>query len=223
MSRQFIYSHPDLRATVEAAERTHQPATRRREISRAVGQGLGADRSTLAAKVQRQRITIAKLRERVADLEGQRQRWLGDQLVRYAVDPEEHAELRLTLNRLVSDKASVSRTVDELRRINGILEAELAASREAHAADVARYVAGAGGSTRGAKSAEHPGGADPRVVVGQLGQPVVVQWALLLDHHVAALRRELPGGVRCRLERVVGGLDPRFTPQSAASARPCAG
>lgn len=140
VSRQFIYSHPDLKTAVDAAGRSHQPSITDGPARTDVEAGLLADRGTLVAKINRQRTTLAELRARVADLERQRQRWLGDQLLgQEAITPEEHSELRLTVNRLMSDKETLRRTVEQLRRVNGVLEAELAASREAHTTDVARF------------------------------------------------------------------------------------
>jgi hypothetical protein len=63
----------------------------------------------------------------------QRQRWLGGQLgTGTTIDPEVHASLRITNERLVADDLALTKQVAELRRINTILEADLAA-RQAHA------------------------------------------------------------------------------------------
>ena len=74
-------------------------------------------------------------------MEHQRQRWLGTQLNADAsIDPEAHSELRITNERLTAQNASLTAQVTELRRINTILEADLAASRQAHAEDVANLL-----------------------------------------------------------------------------------
>jgi hypothetical protein len=137
VSRQFIYSHQDLRRTVQDATRAPRQGQVFRD-RRDVELGLRADRHTLMAKVDRQKAVIDEQRRRIDELEQLRRRWLGDQLGSVtAVDPEEHAELRLACDRLVVDNSRLNRTIIELRRLNEILESDLAASRQAHADDIA--------------------------------------------------------------------------------------
>lgn len=141
VSRQFLYSHPDLieavrRAAKQLRDRTPRVGPRHGPVQ----QGLRADHQTLTAKVARQRTTIAEQRSRIEDLEQQRQRWLGSQLdARLGVSPEEHAELRAACDRLMSDKTSLMRRVTELERLNAILETDLVVSREAHQADMMEF------------------------------------------------------------------------------------
>ncbi len=78
------------------------------------------------------------MRDRISDLERQRQRWLGSQLEqREAVDPETHLELRLANDRLQSANVELNREVQELRRMLETTAEELAASRQAHREDIA--------------------------------------------------------------------------------------
>ncbi|GAA4091917.1 DUF6262 family protein [Nocardioides kongjuensis] len=139
VSRQFIYSHQDLYQTVQEATR----APRQRQVPRQqpdVELGLRADRNTLMTKVNRQKAVIENQQERINELEQMRRRWLGDQLSSAtSVDPEEHAELRLSCDRLVAENARLNRTIIDLRRINEILKSDLTASRQAHAEDMAQY------------------------------------------------------------------------------------
>lgn len=51
-------------------------------------------------------------------------------------DPEAHAELRITNERLTADNTALTRQIAELRRLVTVLEGDLAASRQAHAEDV---------------------------------------------------------------------------------------
>lgn len=138
VSRQFIYTHHPLREAITNAAATAPEAPSRETRANDMAAGLRADRRILAAKIERQATTIAELNEKVQAFERQRQRWLGSQLNHGAtIDPEAHAELRITNERLMADNMALVAQVTELRRINSILEADLAASRQAHAEDVA--------------------------------------------------------------------------------------
>ncbi len=138
VSRQFVYTHQALREAVAKtadAVRNDQPSESTR-IDMALG--LRADRRVLAVKVERQAATIIELKAQIEALERQRQRWLGSQLnIGATVDPETHADLRITNERLIAENSSLHAQVTELRRIITILEADLAASRQAHAEDIA--------------------------------------------------------------------------------------
>lgn len=138
VSRQFIYTHRSLQEAITNAEKATREAQPVPSAGRDMTLGLRADRRVLSAKIERQAATITELNDRLAALETQRQRWLGSQLGDgTAIDPEIHAELRITNERLVADNLALTKQVAELRRINTILEADLAASRQAHAEDLA--------------------------------------------------------------------------------------
>jgi hypothetical protein len=135
VSREFIHSHPDLHALVSAHKQTARPPKGAAED--AVAAGLRADRNTLIAKVAKQKAQIDKQAQRIADLERQRKLWLGSQLGKSLIDPEEHQELRVTNDRLMAENTALTQKVTELTRLNTILEADLRASREAHMEAVA--------------------------------------------------------------------------------------
>lgn len=148
VTRQFLYSHPDLLTAITEAQRrpSVQPGHAPDDDA---DQGLRVTQSVLTKKVEGQRKKIANLRGQLAEAEAQRSRWLGAQLdSQNSVDVEAHAELRLAHNRAVSEVESLQRTVDELRRLNQVLEAELAASREAHSADLAQLATTTGHNVR---------------------------------------------------------------------------
>lgn len=146
VSRQFVYTHQPLREAVAKAADAVRDGQPSESTKPDMALGLRADRRVLAVKVERQAATIVELKAQVEALERQRQRWLGSQLNSGAtVDPEAHAELRITNERLIAENSSLVAQVTELRRITTILEADLAASRQAHAEDIAN-ASGAGTS-----------------------------------------------------------------------------
>jgi hypothetical protein len=141
VSREFIYNHEFLRDAVREAARLSREATAP-PITGGVGghivSGLRAERSTLLDQVKRQKAAMAEQQLHIAELRKQQQRWLGVQLqAMEAIDPQVHAELRITNDRLMADNTSLTRQVQELRRLNTLLEGDLAASRQAHTEDVA--------------------------------------------------------------------------------------
>lgn len=141
VSRQFLYTHEALRQAVASATPTGSKGQHDEDTGAHMSRGLRADRRILTAKVERQAAAITDLKEQIATLEHQRQRWLGTQLnADPSIDPEAHSELRITNERLTAQNASLTAQVTELRRINTILEADLAASRQAHAEDVANLL-----------------------------------------------------------------------------------
>jgi hypothetical protein len=84
---------------------------------------------------------VPERNDELAGLETQRQRWLGTQPGNGTpIDPEIHAELRITNERLVADNLALTKQVAELRRINTILEADLAAPRQVRAEDIANVL-----------------------------------------------------------------------------------
>ena len=138
VSRQFIYTHQRLQEAINKAAMTIREAQPIPSAGRDMTLGLRADRRVLSAKIERQAATITELNDKLAALEIQRQRWLGSQLGNSTgIDPEIHADLRITNERLMADNLAMTKQVAELRRINTILEADLAASRQAHAEDIA--------------------------------------------------------------------------------------
>ena len=146
VSRQFVYTHQTLREAVAHAADAVRDGQHRESTGHDVALGLRADRRVLAVKVERQAATIVELSAQIEALQRQRQRWLGSQLNSgVTIDPEAHAELRITNERLIAENSSLRAQVTELRRISTILEADLAASRQAHAEDFANLV-GAGPS-----------------------------------------------------------------------------
>lgn len=143
VSREFIHSHESLRDAVREADRfsreTTAPSTRGGVDGHIVA-GLRAERSTLLDQVKRQKAALAEQQLLIANLQKQQQRWLGIQLeTMEAIDPQVHAELRITNDRLMADNTSLTRQVQELRRLVALLEGDLAASRQAHMEDVAGF------------------------------------------------------------------------------------
>lgn len=165
VSRQFLYSHPDLRALVETSVRTPRKRPVRPAANGDVEDGLRATQTTLAAKVERQRITITELRARLEDLEAQRKRWLGSQLEsRATIDPVEHADLRAAADRLMDDNAALRRKVAELERLNSMHLLDLAAVRQALSEALADHGVGDGGpvvSLHGRTSRNAPANSTP--------------------------------------------------------------
>lgn len=141
VSRQFLYTHEALRQAISVAATADCAEQPQPGVRADMTYALRADRRVLAAKVERQTTAIATLKEQITALENQRKRWLGSQLnTGPAVDPEMHAELRITNERLMAENSSLVAQIAELGRLNTLLEAELAASRQAHAEDVARLI-----------------------------------------------------------------------------------
>lgn len=146
VSRQFVYTHQALRAAVANAADSVRDGQPSESTGLDVALGLRADRRVLSVKVQRQAATIVELQAQIEALQRQRKRWLGSQLDSgVTIEPEAHAELRITNERLIEENSSLLAQVSELRRICTLLEADLAASRQAHAEDIAN-VTGVGTS-----------------------------------------------------------------------------
>jgi len=142
VSREFIYSNERLRDAVRSGASKVEEASLLASDAH-MNSANRADRGALAKRIDRQKAQIETLEQKVADLEKQRSRWLGRQVsdAEY-VNPETHAELRVMSSRLMDENTSLGRRVAELQRQNRILEGELAASRTAHAEDVARLSEG---------------------------------------------------------------------------------
>lgn len=140
VSREFIHSHSNLRESVTDAARTARDR-REAEITSdtdASARSLQADRLTLIAEVQRLRRRLSERDSELVKLKDLRKRWLGSQLPDpNRVDPEAHAELRNTNERLIADKANLTARVSELGRLASALESDLAAARQALAEELA--------------------------------------------------------------------------------------
>lgn len=139
VSREFIHSHHDLHSAVRQAAKPTQPQTAAAAgpAETNVTRGLRADREMLLGRIEQQRAQIAEQQVRLQEHDLQRQRWFGAQLAgAQAVDPEAHAELRTTNERVIADNMALTREVAELRRLIAVLQGDLAASRQAHAEDL---------------------------------------------------------------------------------------
>lgn len=60
------------------------------------------------------------------------------------VDPNTHAQLQLDHDRLAAENTALKRRLDEHDRLIAVLQEDLAASRQAHADDIARLSADTG-------------------------------------------------------------------------------
>lgn len=139
VSREFIHSHHDLHSAVRQATKLAQAQTSGPAETN-VTRGLRADREMLLARIERQRAQIAEQQARLQEHELRRQRWFGAQLAgTQGVDPEAHAELRTTNERVIADNMALTRQVAELRRLVNVLQGDLAASRQAHAEDLRSF------------------------------------------------------------------------------------
>ncbi|MBT8159637.1 MULTISPECIES: DUF6262 family protein [Arthrobacter] len=139
VSREFIHSHHYLHSAVRQAAQPTQPRTAAAAgpAEANVTRGLRADREMLLGRIERQRAQIAEQQARLQEHDLQRQRWFGAQLAgAQAVDPEAHAELRTTNERVIADNMTLTRQVAELRRLINVLQGDLAASRQAHEEDL---------------------------------------------------------------------------------------
>jgi predicted RNase H-like nuclease (RuvC/YqgF family) len=137
VSREFINSHPELGRLIETAARQarHKPLPQHHDDTTI--RGLHAQNQTFAQQISQQKAQIAELRTTIEELRRQRQLHLGAQLMASAVDPNTHAQLQLDHDRLAAENAALQRRLDEHDRLIGVLQEDLAASRQAHADDVA--------------------------------------------------------------------------------------
>lgn len=134
VSREFIHSHENLHTAVITAAKEvrlyHAGDGRPRPPG--TDKGTKADRITLLAQISKQRERIEMQSARIADLELQRQKWLGTQLANFdGANPEVLTELRITNERLMVDKSMLKSSAIELRRQNEILQMDLSAARQA--------------------------------------------------------------------------------------------
>jgi DNA repair exonuclease SbcCD ATPase subunit len=141
VSRELINSHSDLGRLIETAARQarHVPLPQHRADTTITG--LQAQNQTFAQQISQQKTLIAELRTTIEELRRQRQLHLGAQLMASAVDPNVHAHLQLDHDRLAAEGATLQRRLHEKDRLIAVLQEDLAASRQAHADDIARLTA----------------------------------------------------------------------------------
>lgn len=140
VSREFINTHPELKALIERAARARHrdprppaPATHVAELD-----GLRAQNRTYTDTITRQKRVIAELRATITELGEQRKLHLGAQLAASAFDVDAHRRLQLDHDRLTADHRQLSVRLDELERLLARTMDDLAASRRAHAEDLTR-------------------------------------------------------------------------------------
>jgi chromosome segregation ATPase len=143
VSREFINTHHELKALIDAAARrarngTSPDAKPAQTVDAELG-GLRAQNRTFADTIARQKATITELRSTIEQLRHQRKLHLGAQLAATVVDPDAHRRLQLDHDRLAADKRQLQVRVDELERTVNSLRDDLAASRRAHAEDLAQH------------------------------------------------------------------------------------
>jgi predicted RNase H-like nuclease (RuvC/YqgF family) len=141
VSREFINSHPELGRLIETAARQARPTQLPQHHDDTTIRGLQAQNRTFAQQISQQKAQIAELRTTIEELRRQRQLHLGAQLTASAVDPNRHAQLQLDHDRLAAENAALQRRLDEHDRLIAVLQEDLAASRQAHADDIARLSA----------------------------------------------------------------------------------
>jgi hypothetical protein len=140
VSREFVYSHPVLHeAVVRAARQSKERSAADLPSDTNFMHGLKADRATLLRKIQRQREQIEEQKGQLAAAERQRKLRLGMQLDGEDVlNPAILTELRFSNEKLMTDNTVLTRQISELKRLVAVLESQYAASRQAHAEDLAR-------------------------------------------------------------------------------------
>jgi hypothetical protein len=147
VSREFINSHRDLKALIDDVARAHNHARHGATPARTVDaelSGLRAQNRTFADTIAHQKSTIADLRTTIEQLREQRKLHLGAQLAAKLIDPEAHGRLQLDHDRLVADNRQLQARITELERTVVELRDDLAASRRAHAEDLAQTATSTG-------------------------------------------------------------------------------
>jgi DNA repair exonuclease SbcCD ATPase subunit len=140
VSREFIHHHPELHTAVKEAAHKVRKAWNLDQVTGAAASARGAtaDRLTLVAEIQRLRVRAKEQKKTIDELRAQRRRWLGAQFLDSGrVDAAVHAELRSANERLMTEKAGLTNTINDLRRTITALEHDLAAVREALAQELA--------------------------------------------------------------------------------------
>lgn len=143
VSREFINSHHDLKALIDAVARqahngTPPGATPARTVAAELS-GLRAQNRTFADTIAQQKATIIELRSTIEQLRHQRKLHLGAQRAAKAIDPDAHGRLQLEHDRLAADKRQLQVRVVELECTVNSLRDDLTASRRAHAEDLAQH------------------------------------------------------------------------------------
>jgi DNA gyrase/topoisomerase IV subunit A len=131
VSREFIYSHDDLKLAIHnARERaTHHipdlttPSGREKSLL--------AERKTLLRRIEREASTIEAMTDQIGEFERQRQVWLGSQLAALTDAPAQ--ELRVENERLNQRVIELSKQINSLEPVVAGLREELRISRIAHA------------------------------------------------------------------------------------------
>lgn len=141
VSREFINSHPELGRLIETAARQARHTPLPQHHDNTTIRGLQVQNRTFAQQISQQKTLIAELRSTIEELRRQRQLHLGAQLMASVVDPDTHAQLQLDHDRLAAENAALQRRLDEHDRLIAVLQEDLAASRQAHADDIARLTA----------------------------------------------------------------------------------
>ena len=126
VSREFIYSHDELRNGIELAR---ERAAREVPVASAKGQekSLRAERETLLSRIARDRATIATMSDQIIDFQKQRQVWLGSQLAALTDTPAQ--EMRVENDRLNQRVIDLQRELDSITHVVLGLREELRISR----------------------------------------------------------------------------------------------
>jgi predicted RNase H-like nuclease (RuvC/YqgF family) len=102
---------------------------------------LQAQNRTFALEIADQKTVIAELHTTIEELRRQRRLRLRAPLVAAVVDPDTHARLQRNHNNLAAENTKLRRQLYEKRSELAVLGEDLAASRRAHADDIARLAA----------------------------------------------------------------------------------
>ena len=146
VSREFIYSHPELKEAIRRARA--DIAQRRLSISDAhTGDfALRAERTTLLARNEGLRAQLEAQNQELTKLRKQREQWLGNQLDSLA-NAVPQPELRAENERLNDRVIELHRDLESALRTIAGLEEDLRISRSAHAQSINELTRGIGGVT----------------------------------------------------------------------------
>lgn len=139
VSREFINTHPELKALIKAAARLGENNTPAMASTSDGGtRGLLAQNRTFATTVKHQKQTIAELRATIEQLRHQRKLHLGAQLAVTTVDADTHLRLQLDRDLQAAENLQYRSRIEEMQHLIDRLKDDLNASRQAHAEDLAR-------------------------------------------------------------------------------------